>query len=82
MKRFFLYHVRLGLDAGLLGFMEANAFLHSFRWAIFPSRVTALIGSVFFPSTHMRWIPWLRLAASFVGQPELEDMRSGNVYTE
>ena len=34
------------------------------------------------PSTHMRWIPWLRLAASFVGQPELEDMRSGNVYTE
>ena len=49
MKRFFLYHVRFGLDAGLLGFMEANPFLHSLRWAIFSSRVTALIGSVFFP---------------------------------
>ena len=59
-----------------------SLFIHSLRCAIFLSHVTALIGSVFFHSTHMRWVPWLRLAASFDGQPELKDMRSGSLYTE
>ena len=69
------------MDSRLLSFMGPMPFFIPSAGPFFRSHVSALIWSSF-TSTHMRWIPWLRLAASVDGQPELEDMRSGNVYTE